>query len=299
MRRLATEEQFLYLPVSRRDRLWDLYVTGTGHIVHALPNDPNESHPLPYFYHWKDGRVLSEFGVFYVTQGQAEFESEVTGVKTAEAGNVILVFPGVWHRYRPRPDTGWTVYWTHFGGAWAKRLMRRGLISPNNPILETGIHDAILRSYLTLHEYIDAEKPGLQQLAASNVLQALGSSLATARTREKSGTYDAVVRQAKAEIDQRVDELINLKELAQSLGLSYNYFRRIFREQTGMAPYQYHLQLRINRAKALLQGTNLSATDIAYALHFDNLYHFSRTFKQKTGMTPTEWRRGTPPETRD
>ena len=105
MRRTAIEERFFYLPVSRRDRLWELYVTGTGHIVHRLPGDPSEDHPSPYYYTWENGRVLSEFGVLYITQGAGEFESETTGLKPVEAGNVILVFPEVWHRYRPRADS--------------------------------------------------------------------------------------------------------------------------------------------------------------------------------------------------
>ena len=84
-----------------------------------------------------------------------------------------------------------------------------------------------------------------------------------------------------------------MKELAGSLGISYDYFRHIFKQQMGMAPYQYHLQLRINRAKELLHGTNMTTKDIAFALQFEAPYHFSRLFKQKTGMTPTEWRQGT------
>jgi len=296
VRRLAIEERFLYLPVSRRDRLWELYVTGTGHLVHALPNDPNESHPSPYYYLWENGRMLPEFGVLYVTQGEGEFESETTGLKSIEAGTVILIFPEVWHRYRPRANTGWTVYWTHFGGAYAERLMRRRLISPDSPILETGMNEAILRPYLTLRQRIESEALGLQQLAASNVLQVLGSALAGVRSREEGGALDAMVRQAKALIAERIEETIDLKELAGCLGLSYNYFRSVFKQHTGMAPYQYHLQLRINRAKELLHGTDMTTKEIAFALQFEAPYHFSKIFKQKTGMTPTAWKKGTRPE---
>ncbi|MBN2215982.1 MAG: helix-turn-helix transcriptional regulator [Pirellulales bacterium] len=297
MRRTAIEEQFLYLPVSRRDRLWELYVTGTGHIVHRTPGDPSEEHPSPYYYTWENGRVLPEFGVLYVTQGSGEFESETTGLRRVEAGNVILVFPEVWHRYRPSAQTGWTTYWAHFGGAYPERLMRRKLISPERAVLETGMNDDILRPYLTLRERIVSETRGLQQLAASNILEILGSSLAAVRSREEGGEIDALVCEAKAIIVQRVEELIDMKDLAGSLGLSYDYFRHIFKQQTGMAPYQYHLQLRINRAKELLHGTDLSTKEIAFALQFEAPYHFSRIFKQKTGMTPTEWRKGTRPET--
>jgi len=293
MRRVAREERFRYLPVSRRDRLWELYLTATGRIVHRLPGDPDRGHPSPYYYTWENGRVLSEFGVSYITQGGGEFESETTGPRRINAGTVILIFPDVWHRYRPSASTGWTNYWIHFGGAYAERLMRRGLISPEHPILETGVSDQILRPYLALFERIELESPALQQLAAANILEILGSALAAARSREEGGRLDSIVREAKSVLAEHVEEFVDLKDLAESLGLSYDYFRHIFKEQAGMAPYQYHLQLRINRAKELLHGTDMTTKDIALALQFEAPYHFSRIFKQKTGMTPTQWRRGT------
>ncbi|NLE38279.1 MAG: AraC family transcriptional regulator [Pirellulaceae bacterium] len=293
MRRKAVEERFLYLPVSRRDQMWDLWVTGTGHIVHRLPGDPHEDHPSPYYYTWEHGRVLSEYGVLYITQGKGEFESETTGLRPIEAGTVILIFPGVWHRYRPLGGTGWTTYWAHFDGPYAERLMRRGLISPDNPILATGINDHILRSYLDMFERIQSESPGVQQFAASCIIQILAGALAAVRVQEEGGQIDALVRRAKSILAERVEELVDMKELAGSLGVSYDHFRHIFKQQMGMAPYQYHLQLRINRAKELLHGTNMTTKDIAFALQFEAPYHFSRLFKQKTGMTPTEWRQGT------
>ncbi|MBN2022679.1 MAG: AraC family transcriptional regulator [Pirellulales bacterium] len=293
MRRIAKEERFRYVPVSRRDRLWELYLTATGRIVHRMPGDPDRGHPSPYYYTWENGRVLSEFGVSYITQGRGEFESETTGRQQIEAGTIILVFPDVWHRYRPAAGIGWTNYWVHFAGAYAERLMRRGLLSPDRPILDTGLNDQILRPFLTLFERIELETAGLQQLAAANVLEILGSALAAVRLREEGGKLDSVVREAKNLLAERVEEFVELKDVAELLGMSYDYFRHVFKEQTGMAPYQYHLQLRLNRAKELLNGTDMTTKDIAMTLQFESPYHFSRIFKQKTGMTPTQWRQGT------
>ncbi|MBN1911274.1 MAG: AraC family transcriptional regulator [Pirellulales bacterium] len=293
MRRIARDERFRYVPVSRRDRLWDLYLTATGRIVHRMPGDPDRGHPSPYYYTWENGRVLPEFGISYITQGGGEFESETIGRHRVEAGTIILLFPDVWHRYRPAEGTGWTNYWVHFAGAYAERLIRRNLISPERPILETGLSDQILRPFLALFERVELETAGLQQLAAANILEILGSALAAVRSREEGGKLDSIVRQTKSYLAEHVEEFVDMKGLAELLGLSYDYFRHIFKEQTGIAPYQYHLQLRINRAKELLYGTDMATKDIAMTLQFEAPYHFSRIFKKKTGMTPTEWRQGT------
>ncbi|MBN1911275.1 MAG: helix-turn-helix transcriptional regulator [Pirellulales bacterium] len=293
MRRIAKNERFRYVPVSHRDRLWDLYLTATGRIVHRMPGDPDRGHPSPYYYTWENGRVLPEFAVSYVTHGRGEFESEATGHRVIEAGTVFLLFPSVWHRYRPAAGVGWTNYWACFAGPYAERLVRRNVISPERPILETGLSEQILRPFLTLFDRIDQELAGLQQLAAANILEILGSALAADRAHEEGGRLDAIVHEAKLILAEQVEESVDTKQLARSLGLSYDYFRHVFKEQTGMAPHQYHLQLRINRAKELLNGTDMTTQDIALTLQFEAPYHFCRIFKQKTGMTPTQWRRGT------
>ena len=69
------------------------------------------------------------------------------------------------------------------------------------------------------------------------------------------------------------------------------YFRELFKRETGVAPYQYHLAQRLERAQTLLARTAMTVREIAATLRFHDAYHFSRLFKAKTGHCPTEWRR--------
>ncbi len=290
MRRHAQQEYFRYLPVSRRDRQWDLYVTGTGCIVRAMPGDPDKGHPEPYYYVWETGRVVREFGALFIVEGRGEFDSETTGKRTISAGNVVLLFPGVWHRYRPSRETGWTYYWSHFGGGYAEQLVQQKFIHPERPVLQTGVDETVFHSYRCLLDRVRSAPPGLQQLAAANVMEILGASLAAARTRHSGAEASELIRQATRSLEQNTEEAVDMEQLAASLHLSYDRFRHVFKHQTGLAPYQYHLQLRVNRAKELLDATPLSVKDIAAALKFESPYHFSAIFKSKTGMSPTEWR---------
>jgi AraC-like DNA-binding protein len=74
--------------------------------------------------------------------------------------------------------------------------------------------------------------------------------------------------------------------------MSYAHFRRVFKQQSGLSPYQYHLQLRIHRAREMLHSTTLAVGQVAARLNFPNPYYFSKIFKKKTGMSPSLWRRG-------
>jgi AraC-like DNA-binding protein len=73
--------------------------------------------------------------------------------------------------------------------------------------------------------------------------------------------------------------------------VGYSWFRKIFKNYTGMAPGQYLIQLKIEKSKELLCDTSKSIKEIAYELKFDNNFYFSKQFKEKTGLTPAQFRK--------
>lgn len=79
--------------------------------------------------------------------------------------------------------------------------------------------------------------------------------------------------------------------LAAKCGISEIYFRQLFKQHFGISPKQYILELRLRKAKQLLSSSLLSVNQIAEQCGFTNPYHFSRAFRQATGLSPTEYRR--------
>jgi transcriptional regulator GlxA family with amidase domain len=68
------------------------------------------------------------------------------------------------------------------------------------------------------------------------------------------------------------------------------FVRELFKRHTGNSPYQYHLARRLNRAQTLLAESDLTIKEVAAALQFNDAYHFSKTFKARTGRCPSRWR---------
>ncbi len=289
-RRIAREEYFRYFPISDRQRVWDLYVAGVGRIVRAYRGSPDRGHPMPYYYVWETGRVLDQFGLIYVTQGQGEFESAATRRTVVDAGTVFVLMPGVWHRYRPCAQVCWSYYWVHVGGEYLDRLVQRRVLCAERPVFKTGLQQNLLRSYVSLVDRARTEPPGFQQMMCGNVLEILGVALATDGGQPDSERLAAVVRQATVILEQRMGDEVDLGELAASLDVSYDGFRHAFKKHTGMAPHQYLLQLRIHRARELLYGTDLTVRRIAALLGFKDPYYFSRAFRKMTGRSPNRWR---------
>ena len=83
-------------------------------------------------------------------------------------------------------------------------------------------------------------------------------------------------------------ELTN-KMLADQCNISEVYFRKLFTKQFDVTPRQYIIDLRINKAKQLLTDGIFKINVVSEKCGFTNPYHFSRLFKEKTGLTPTQY----------
>jgi transcriptional regulator GlxA family with amidase domain len=122
-------------------------------------------------------------------------------------------------------------------------------------------------------------------------MEILAAALGASRGQGAGGQMHNLVCRAKSLLETQVKAIPSIESIAVRLGLSTTHFHRVFREHTGMSPYQYHLQLRIERAKQMLRGTSLSIKEVANALAFESPFHFSNAFKRRTGMSPSQWRR--------
>lgn len=77
--------------------------------------------------------------------------------------------------------------------------------------------------------------------------------------------------------------------LAAQCNISEVYFRKLFTQKYAMTPKQYIIDIRINKAKQLLTDGILKINAVAEQCGFTNTYHFSRMFKERTGITPTAY----------
>jgi AraC family transcriptional regulator len=85
---------------------------------------------------------------------------------------------------------------------------------------------------------------------------------------------------------------LRLEELASLTNSSPWYFSRQFKRATGLPPRQYLIQQRLEKAKALLEGGELSIAEVAHIVGFFDQSHFVRYFKTRVGTTPKDYRRG-------
>ncbi|BDI28379.1 transcriptional regulator [Capsulimonas corticalis] len=283
---------YRYLPVGEEVRRQSLFVVSGGYTL-IPPHTPYPplNHPDDHDLRWTQGRTLQEYQVIYITRGGGVFQSRLGGSAQIKAGMLFMLFPGEWHRYSPDLETGWDEYWIGFQGKRAAELVAEYPLTTAQPVLNIGHSERLVEEFSRIFQEMRDEQVGYQKVIAAGALQVLAVAMAASLRQNFAGTEIArVVEAAKANLRERVHEPVNVEELAVELGVGYCWFRRAFREYTGISPAQYHLQLRIHHASELLRTTTLTVEAIGQRSGFESDNYFFRIFKKKMGYTPGAYR---------
>ena len=285
--------KFNYLTVSNKDKLWGLYVTGSGYA--DLPPQteyPPTQHPSGYMFDWKLGRTLSEFQLVYLSRGGGTFESIETGKRKIGEGTIFVLFPGVWHRYKPFYQSGWKEYWVSFNGIQPKLFLRNDILSPGSAVMNIGLDEKIIELYHKILELIESEKIGYKETIAALTYHLIARIISIDKSKKYGNKeIETSIQKAKALMEDRIDQQIDFESLANEIGVGYSWFRRMFKHYTGLAPAQYFLQLKLNKAKDLLLNSSLSIKEISVITGFESQYYFSKFFKKRIGMSPIQQRK--------
>jgi AraC-like DNA-binding protein len=285
---------YRYLPISEEDEHWGLSILNVGSTrIGAGQDYPYRQHPSDHYFTWKNGRILEEYQVIYIVGGEGSFESTHVPETAVYAGTVILLFPGEWHRFRPAKGTGWDEYWVGFKGEVADNLIKRHFFDPSSALLSIGFSAEIAGLFSAIIEQTQGERPGYQPFVSGMLLHLLGGVFSLNKQRSFEHTDEIKIKMEKAIMLLRgkIDEDISIHGIAEELNVSYAWFRKWFKLYTGLAPQQYVIQLKMEKAKALLADSGNSIKGIAYQLRFEHPLYFSKLFKEKVGVSPERYRK--------
>ena len=140
------------------------------------------------------------------------------------------------------------------------------------------------------------ERPGFRLCAKSVLMEML---VRIGRYTQQVDEGDAqvsderqrLIEQAVAFIEQNYSEQLSLEDIATQVYLSPNYFSEVFKESTGVAPWEYVTKMRLDESKELLRNTKRSITDIALSVGFGDSSYYAKVFKERFGQTPSAFRK--------
>lgn len=237
-------------------------------------------------------RILGQYALVYLLDGSGRY-CDANGVdQPASPGDLIVVFPDLPHQYGPGADEHWTEFFLCFGGPVFDLWRQVGLLNEKLPVL----HLAPVHEWLQRFESIlgHARREGfvppvievcrLQQLLADVVL-------GMRNKKEHPNDLDWASR-ACALLEAERGSRIDLGDLARTLGMGYESFRKRFTRLVGQPPARYRIARLIDQACEMMQQENrTSDKEIAEVLGFCDEFHFSRRFKRIVGESPRQFRR--------
>jgi AraC-like DNA-binding protein len=207
--------------------------------------------------------------------------------------HALVIRHGLPHAYGASKTDPWSIHWVHFVGEEADyytQLMPDGLFEL---AVSLACATAMERTFRQAYANLAGGYLGRNVVYLGHALRhllgllfysnrAYSPDLRTVPGRDVQPTIDFMTEHCAAPL--------RLVDMARHAGLSAVHFSTLFRRQTGMAPVEYFIHLRIRCACRLLDTTTLTVREVGYRVGYEDPYYFSRIFRRLMGLSPRQYR---------
>ena len=263
-------------------KFWMIPQLGNLELLHAT-----------YFKHSFAKHIHECYAIGVIERGALKFSYQGEKV-VAPSGYINLVIPGEAHDGSAVSNEGWTYRMFYL----EPKLMEQAVYEISGktqklPFFTAGaIKDDYLASFIrNFHLLLEKSNTPLieQESYLLTMLTEFVSCHADERLEVRSvGKENQAVKRAREYIEDTFTQNISIKNLSNLCNLSPFHLIRVFRDCIGVPPHVYLKQVRIKRAKNLL-AKGFSIAFVAHEIGFTDQSHFSKQFKQITGITPNKY----------
>jgi len=252
-----------------------LVVTDCGYFPEAQSH--GRSRPVP----------IAQAVVIVCAKGSGWCETDA-GRFDVGAGQVIILPPGRPHSYGTDAGDPWTLWWLHVAGRDLPAFLAAAGMTAEAPVRALSDVYRVVALVAEVLQWMERDQTIASLLAASGAAWHLMTLLASDRvTRNpRSGSIDQAAEFLREHIDERVD----VAQLAAMVRLSPSHFAALFKKQIGYPVLQYQTQLRMARAREVLDTTELPIAQVAAIAGYADSFYFARQFKRLHGVTPFRYR---------
>ena len=207
-------------------------------------------------------------------------------------GELLVVPPNTPHAYGADPDRPWTIHWFHARGNLVGGFLAELELGLDRPVVQIGEEVQLLSLFGEVLEVVEHGYGSLQLLEASHALGHLLVVLVRAHRKasRKRPTGPQRIAQAIEFMKEHLDQPLQLQTVMSVANLSRSQFVDLFKRQTGYAPIDYFIRLRMHRACQMLDTTALSVKEVAAALGYEDPLYFSRSFRHVNELSPKAYR---------
>ena len=247
-----------------------------------------------FFYHEKEqgflfpGEAHPMAELTYVDQGA--MHSVVEGQDLLlKQGDLVVYGPNQWHMQYS--DIGvaprYVTISFEISGLELAPLLNRKFSAPQDVV-------KLLQNMLREQERMDTYSNDiiLSQLNLMLLLllrESAAPKSARLQTSNSIHSENEIIRQAQQYISSHIREKLSVPLVARQVDVSPSYLTALFHKNLQISPGEYIRRIKLQESKQMIRENNLNFTEIAAELQYSTVHHFSRQFKEKFGITPTEY----------
>lgn len=250
-------------------------------ILNATYNAENDP------YSWGPG-IRNHYILHYIKSGSGIFVCNSQKFLLS-AGQCFLVIPNTVCAYYPDKNDPWEYCWIDFSGYEAKTIAENCSFSVSHPITDTPDK--------ALSEYFEASEKYYNSPTASNsyfnfsCFYAIFGYLSKKYPVKEKKSADSLLENVKAYIETRYSSVsLNVETLSRIFSVNRSSLYRCFVKHLKTTPNRYIIKTRMEQAKELLKGTDLSIKSVAQSVGYTDQFWFSKLFKKEIGLSPSEYR---------
>ncbi len=240
----------------------------------------------------------------YVLSGEGKYRIN-DKIYPVKEGDLILINPGMKHQALlcPEADTPATEFFVGFTNIRISGCQENHMPLPGGEcIIHTGgeLSQRLLKLCASMEAENAVRRQGRYFMLKSYLIQMLLLVIreqCEPMERPRGYAFESASKKYVAEqvisyIEDHYSEKISLDQIAENMYLSSFYISRIFKGETGNTPIRHLINLRLEKAKELLEsGYQGSIQEVAALVGYDDAYHFSKLFKKRYGISPSQARK--------
>ncbi len=223
----------------------------------------------------------------YVDQGSLHSVADGQDI-LLEQGDLMLYAPNQWHMQYADTNISPRFMTVAFdpGEYDLSQLYNRKFQSPRQVI-------PLLQSILREYDNTDALSGDIVlsclSLALMNLMRLSDAPAQTLKSPHCISNENEIVRRAQQYISANVRNRLSVPLVAQNTDVSPSYLTALFHKHLQLSPGEYIRRIKLQESKLMIREGNLNFTEISQALQYSTIHHFSRQFKEKFGITPSQY----------
>jgi AraC-like DNA-binding protein len=231
--------------------------------------------------------------ILLILEGEGTYKIDGIDFKV-EPQSIVIYNQGVWHEERGvihKPHKMLYVAFSNFNieGLPEGYLIGKG-VPPVIPIENFLLVEEIFKELVKEDGSNDFESNWVARNLAGVLLGFILRNIYKRSSNRKKSNSHKIIVEVKHYIQENYHQNITLQELARISYISPYYLSHLFKELTGLTPFQYLMKYRIEVSKHLLLNSNLTINEITYQVGYQSETHFQNLFKKIVGTTPGKYR---------